>query len=61
MLAVTLDHSPRLLPGCLKEQRHLNLAANVSKPAFNSAMQNGVIKLTIQDRKPAELCPLGEI
>lgn len=40
MLAVTVDVPPGLLPGCLKEQRHLNLAANVSKPALNSALLN---------------------
>ena len=55
MLTLTVDPSSRLLPDCPKEQRHLNLAANISKPASNSTMQKGVIEMMIQDCKPAEL------
>lgn len=61
MLMLPVDPSSRLLPDCPKEQRHLNSAANVAKPASSSTMQKGVIELMIQDCKPAELCPLGEI
>lgn len=56
---MSVDSSFQPLQGCLKEQRHLILAANVSKLAFDPTTQNGVIKLRAQDLKPTEHCLWG--